>query len=560
MPERIPLDRSRITPLNVSPEEMENQRTRPTRPAASSSTADDCATCGRPHPVIEGLPRWSRSEPGREGILSMPGHVPCPTCNNYHPMNDDHVPCGTCGQIHPDTRPNVPATNGDFVENPEHGPLRHCEGCDEFVHPDHADNWEEHHYGNEADAMGWYGGREPRDEQTLEDQEPERVAGIRGRIDKMLKMHDSRVADSPYFIKHSPRGTYYGQYSNNVQVYHKSNPNTRVGVLTYDDEGIVGQMYLDHRHQNTMAGVQMLAAAHRHLKNTLGNPIGLLRTESTSEQSAGLIRKIDPDSTYLRNENANSGRNEGWQDNQSPTDATPVRNDSLNKPVKEWEQKAKESGRSVADLLAMSYDPEARRSGGGYQFNNPSPEAKAIGAQIAAGQKEEYAASEKANKEFMADSAKNILAAGVHHVAGDMPESDALKNPWKWDAYHDISQTRSVEELKKTYPDEVVREFGGYSLSHLADTVKANKPTNHWNRKYSEEVSEVGRKNFFETNMNNVADTVGTSGVWTGDEETDEKATLPAPKPKLPLDLNPYERVKRIVTPTKRVLYVRDGE
>lgn len=485
----------------------------------------------------------------------MPGHVPCPTCNNYHPRNDDHVPCDTCGQVHSDTRANVPSPLHSpafqeryFEENPQHGPLRHCEGCDDFVHPDHAENWEEHHWGNEADSQGWYGGQEPRDEQTLEDYEPERVAGIRGRIDKMLKMHDSRVADSPYFIKHSPRGTYYGQYSNNVQVYHKSNPNTRVGMLTYNDEGIVGQMYIDHRHQNTMASVQMLAAAHRHLKNTLGNPIGLLRTESTSEQSAGLIRKIDPDSTYLRNENANSGRNEGWQDNQSPTDATPVRNDSLNKPVKEWEQKAKESGRSVADLLAMSYDPEARRSGGGYQFNNPSPEAKAIGAQIAAGQKEEYAESEKAHKEYMADSAKNILASGVHHVAGDMPHSDILENPWKWDAYNDISKTRSVEELKKTYPDEVVREFGGYSLSHLADTVKQNNKARTEAKENARSYVEPG------------TDVIGTSGVWTGDEETDEKTTLPAPKPKLPLDLNPYERVKRIVTPTKRILYVRDEE
>lgn len=559
MPERIPLDQSRITPPPPL-EEMRNRRTRPTRPAASSSTDPDCAYCGYPHPLPASLERWSRGVAGREGIITMPSHVPCPTCNNYHPRHDDHVPCDTCGETHSDTRPNVPATNGDFVENPEHGPLRHCEGCDSFVEPEHADNWEERHYAYDADAAGYHDGRGPRDEQTLISQEPERVAGIKERIDKMLKMHDSRVADSQYFIKHSPKGTYYGQYINNVQVYHKSNPNTRVGLLTYGDEGIVGQMFIDHRHQNTMAGVQMLAAAHRHLKNTLGRPIGLLRTESTSEQSAGLIKKIDPESTYLRNENANSGRYDDWRDSQQQLDAVPLRNDSLQRPVAEWEQKSKESGQRVADLLAMSYDSETRRRGSSYHPFNPSPEAKAIGDRIAAAQKEENAASEKAHKDFMATSAANIIASGVHHVAGDMPPHHVLDNSWRHDAYSKLSDLRSKEELQKSYPDEVVNEFGGYSLSHLVAQVEGNKPTNIYSRKYVPEVSEVGRKNFFNSNMKNVADTVGTSGVWTGDEETDNKATLPAPTPKLPLDLNPYERVKRIVTPTKRTLYVRDED
>jgi hypothetical protein len=371
-----------------------------------------------------------------------------------------------------------------------------------------------------------------------------------------------RVADSPYFIKHSPSGTYYGQYGHNVQVYHKRDPNTRVGMLTYDDEGVVGSMYIDHRHQNTMAATQMLVAAHRHLKGTVGNPIGLLRTENTSEQSGALIRKIDPESTYLRHDNADSGRHKHWVDQQFMINNTPLRNDSLQLTKDEWQKKSDVSGRSVADLMAMSYDPRARNTT--LEAGRPSNEATIIGRKIEKFQNDEQIEDEKNRKFVVGTAAANIIAQGVHEVPGDMPAHDYMENNWRHSAQDQLRALRDPKVLQETQPPEVAAELSHESLSYLRGRAREATPQSASNRKTetykygpSKPDPEDIKAAVEARHGRPTLDLIGTSGVWTGDEETDEKATLPAPKPTLPLDLNPYERVKRITDPMGRRSYVQ---
>ena len=521
---------------------------------------ENCNYCGADHPAVERNTTFT--EPGREGLLTLRGHVPCPTCNGYHTASEDHKPCDTCGQVHSDTRDSIPATNGDFVDNHEHGPLRYCEGCADYVDQEHADNWEDRHYASDAADEGWHDSRYPRTEDELVHAVPERVAGIRERIDKLVKLHDMRVADSQYFIKHSPAGTYYGQYGHNVQVYHKRDPNTRVGMLTYDDDGIVGSMYIDHRHQGTMAATQMLVAAHRHLKNTIGNPIGLLRTESTSEQSGALIRKIDPESTYLRHDSADSGRNTNWVDQQHLINNTPLRNDSLQLTKDEWQKKSDASGRSVADLMAMSYEPRARYTAS--EAGRVSDEAKLIGNKINKFQEDEQAEDEKTKKRVVGTAAANLIAQGVHEVPGDMPAHDWLDNAWMPSARDRVAALRAPKVLQETQPHEVASELSFETLKYLGMRAREATPQSATNRKTetykygnSKPDPEDIKASVEAWHGRPAPDLIGTSGVWTGDEETDEKATLPAPKPGLPLDLNPYERVKRVTDPMGRRSYVQ---
>lgn len=536
----------------------------------TNESKPECTFCGDNHPVdLSVAGNVTYGQPGREGVLTFPHHTPCSTCGTYHAKGVNHNPCRECGEVHSDIRPWAYGRGFDSnirLENPQHGPNRYCEGCNDYVDQEHADNWEERHYGSEvrdseAQDEGWHS-RYPRNEHELVNEEPERVAGINERIGKIVKMHDARVADSPYFIKHAPSGTYYGQHGNNVQVYHRNAPNTRVGSLTYDDEGKVGSMYIDHRHQGTMAAIQMLVAAHRHLKDTVGNPIGLLRTENTTNQSAGLIKNIDPNSTYLRHDNADEGKNENWVDGQSEISNTPLRNDSLRLTKEDWHIKSEESGRSVADLLAMSYDPKNRYVA--YDAGRPSDEAKAIGEKIKKHQDEDSQDEEKQYKRIVGTAAANIIAQGVHEVPGDMPPHDWLENAWQPSARDRIAALRTPQVLQSTQPMDVAANLSHESLSYLRGRAREATPQDESNRKTTRYLYSSSKPDpddiraVVEARHGLEApDLIGTSGVWTGDEETDEKATLPAPKPTLPLDLNPYERVKRITDPMGRRSYVQ---
>jgi hypothetical protein len=452
-----------------------------------------------------------------------------------------------------------------FQENPQHGPLRHCEGCDEFVDQAHADNWEEHHDNEHWSDQGFHDSRAPRDEYELEYQEPQRVAGINSRLAKLVALHDARVADSPYFVKHSPSGTYYGQDQHVVQVYHKNAPNTRVGRLTYDDRGEVGGMYVDHRHQGSMAAIQMLVAAHRHLKDTIGQPIGLLRTTSTTNQSAGLIKRIDPESTYLRHSDADRGRLHTYIDEQQQMDNVPIRNDSLMRTNAEWEEASQKSGRTVGQLMAMSYDQQ-NRSDSTYQIayepdSAEKTEALALRNRLDTAQQKERAGTRRREDAILGNAAANLIASRVHTVPGDMPVDFGKRwDPFHWihdfDMYDSLPRTYSKEELEKSYPAEIAQKMGGLHVKTLSAGVAKAKPTYPNRRKdqtdaFSDKMDSAETKRAVEGG----ADLIGTSGVWTGDEETDAKAETKSSA--LPLDLNPYERVKRIMNPLGKIDYVR---
>ena len=519
---------------------------------------EHCTFCGHSHPEISAdLPngRLDWGHPGREGIPTRVGHIPCPTCNNYHDTDEEHTPCDTCGEIHSDTRPS----------SPQHGPLRHCEHCDGFVDRPHADNWEQYHDEEHWRDEGFHDSRGPRSEEELAWQEPQRVAGINSRLAKVVALHDARVADSPYFVKHSPAGTYLGQYNHVVQVYHKNDPNTRVGYLAYDDRGEVGGMYVDHRHQGTLAATQMLVAAHRHLKDTVGQPIGLLRATSTTEQSAGLIKKIDPESTYLRHDSADSGRARNYKDQQDEINNVPLRNDSLRKTNNEWEETSQKSGRTVGQLMAMSYDQQNRNDSTHYIYYEPdSPEkaeALALRDKLDASQAKERFGTRKREDAALGNAAANLIASRVHTVPGDMPvDFGERPDPFHWihdfDLHDSLPGSYSKEELEKSFPPEIAERMANLRMSSLSAGVGRAKPTYPNRRKdannaFSDKMNSNERKNAVEGG----ADLIGTSGVWTGDEETDAKAENQSST--LPLDLNPYERVKRIMNPLGKIDYVR---
>jgi hypothetical protein len=302
-----------------------------------------------------------------------------------------------------------------------------------------------------------------------------------------------------------------------------------------------------------MAATQMLVAAHRHLKDTIGNPIGLLRTGNTSEHSAALIRKIDPDSTYLRHEDANSGRDTSYQDEQYRISNVPVRNDTLERPVSEWEELSKKSGQSVYSLMAMSYDPHNRglaRSNYDVQktkspFFNHNHYAESIGNTIEEGQREAEVQTQKDRDARLARDSADLLANRVHHVAGDMPANHPIENAWVTPAYMAQNEDkRDFTELQRRYPETAAILLAQPNLESIYRTSQNVNPITSSKRQRMGvgRVSPEGIK----ANLELGADVIGTSGVWTGDEAIDAKSTV-TPKPTLPLDLNPFERVKRIV-------------
>jgi len=229
----------------------------------------------------------------------------------------------------------------------------------------------------EDDASGW--GRKPRSEEELEREEPERVAGIRDRIDKVMALNNSpRLQDSDYTAHAFPAGEFYDKHSiddrsveqashdgmyggtHTVIGYHKG---IAVGRLTYDSEGHVGGWYIDHKHQKGPVSIKMLAAAHQHLLD-LGNPIGMLKSDMTSSNSAAVIRKIDPNSTYLRQ----NGANTGWNDD---TEWDPKSHDEGTHPLlpehterrsrEEWRDLSETTGLNIHELHAISPDSTNRQ-------------------------------------------------------------------------------------------------------------------------------------------------------------------------------------------------------
>jgi hypothetical protein len=232
---------------------------------------------------------------------------------------------------------------------------------------------------DDDDASGWQSSwtNSPRSEQELIDQEPERVERIRERIGKVVALADNpRFANSSYTAHAFPSGSFYPEHRiddkspeqaehEGLSAYHTVigyHNGTAVGRLMYNSRGGVSGMYLDHRHQNGPVTIKMLAAAHEHLLS-LGNPIGMLHSDSTTSNSAGLIKKIDPESTYLRQPSANTGWNEEYEWNPKYQDDQthpffPEHTERRSR--QEWKHLSELTGLNINDLHAISPDETNR--------------------------------------------------------------------------------------------------------------------------------------------------------------------------------------------------------
>ena len=478
-----------------------------------------CNDCGHVHPATLPLMNsytWSHQEDRRVAR----NHIACPTCGGYHQpppgFNANHRGCSTCGEPHP-------LGTGHPTED------RYCPHCDDYVaHGGDGVAQEEWHRDDDHD-YDW-DHEEPRDEHELVAQEPERVAGINKRLKSVVEMHDKRVHDSHYFVRSIPAGTYPNQYDHVVLAYHKNDPETAIGHLSYNDRGEVGGMFLDRNHVKSLAATQMLVAAHRHLKNTVGQPIGLLRSDQTTIDSANLIKKIDPDSTYLRSENANSGRNPAAVQFTGMFGAVPISADSL-RPSNADLDRIKNSGYTVNDALAMSYDSENRHQVSGMIRRRPNdfdPKVvsthhrlnKAVDAYMKFNNKQEDNERVQGGLE---EAAKR-----VHLIPGDAP------------AHEEVGEISGLGLRPRGY-------------ENVQDRI--------WQK-------DANRKSAINGVLRHPeADLVGTAGVWTGDEDIeDEKSPSRAEteerhEGRVPLDLNPLERVRLLTSkPWQEPQYRRVSE
>jgi hypothetical protein len=236
----------------------------------------------------------------------------------------------------------------------------------------------------------------PRSEEELVRDEPGRVAEIKKRIGKVISLADSpRIQNSNYAAHSFPRGSFYPEHGiddrtpeqaehdgmsdrfygqHTVIGYHKG---TAVGRLDYNSKGEVGGWYIDHKHQNSPVNVQMLAVAHKHLLD-LGNPIGLLKSDTTSSNSAAVIRKIDPESTYLRQGGADTGWNRDytWDPKYHDDRVLPLFPEHTERRDRQqWKELSDTTGLNIHELHAISTDPTNREKA---DLNLVSAEAKDI--------------------------------------------------------------------------------------------------------------------------------------------------------------------------------------
>jgi hypothetical protein len=240
-----------------------------------------------------------------------------------------------------------------------------------FNHPTYT-HLEGHYDDDDEDYSDF--NRTPRSEEQLVAEEPERVAGIRERINKVMALTNTpKFQKSDYTAQSFPSGTFYGRYRldssspeqashdgmyggvHTVIGYHKG---VAVGKLEYNSKGEVNGWYVDHRHQNSPVSVKMLAEAHQHLLE-LGNPIGMLKSDHTTSNSAAVIRKVDPDSTYLRQPEADRGWNDEveWNPNHNDDRIHPLFPEHTERRSREeWRDLSETTGLNIHELHAINPD------------------------------------------------------------------------------------------------------------------------------------------------------------------------------------------------------------
>lgn len=139
---------------------------------------------------------------------------------------------------------------------------------------------------------------EPRENEWGE----ERFDAANDYLDKVGKVA-KRVSsgDNGYVARKYPGASYPGQsgYAHHVVVYHKPTGKA-VGYTTMDDSGEVSMMGVHPDHQGSGAATVLVHGASQVLRDT-GHPLGIPSSETTTDDSAKMIRAFNPQSTALTN-------------------------------------------------------------------------------------------------------------------------------------------------------------------------------------------------------------------------------------------------------------------
>ena len=129
---------------------------------------------------------------------------------------------------------------------------------------------------------------------------PERTANVAKRADDVQNVLDRRAEKhgEDYETHVFPYGTYPEQESNThtAVTYHKPTGEP-VSSMSFTSSGYVGSWAALEDHRGN-AALSTGLAAHRYLKS-IGHPTGILRANSTTDDSARVIKALDPDSTSL---------------------------------------------------------------------------------------------------------------------------------------------------------------------------------------------------------------------------------------------------------------------
>lgn len=135
----------------------------------------------------------------------------------------------------------------------------------------------------------------------------ERVAKVAAKAGKAQRNIDARGED--YETHVFPKGTYYGQEDSNLAVTYYKPTGEMAASMGFNDQGYVYHWASTEGHRHSVAGAASGVAAHNYLKS-IGHPTGILHAQTTTDESARVIRSMDPDNTSLLHRSEISSYNE----------------------------------------------------------------------------------------------------------------------------------------------------------------------------------------------------------------------------------------------------------
>ena len=420
---------------------------------------------------------------------------------------------------------------------------------------DRLSDWRGHHTWNdtrdddeEDDDDGWSENSTPRTEQALVDEEPARADRIRQNISKVVSLANSpRVKQSDYTARSFPSGTFYEDRiddkspeqaerdgrtwsSHTVIGYHKG---VAVGRLTYSSDGYVGGWYIDHNHQKGPVSIQMLATAHQHLLE-LGNPLGMLKSDNTTSNSAAVIRKVDPESTWLRQPGANSGWERGseWSAEHNDYGIHPyLPEHTERRSRREWAHLSEFTGLNIHELHAISPDERVRNLAELDQVGNAEAE------DIYHSYRKQKETSEKLKETSKKISERDSIPERISRFSlpggflGDTANLETQKSDSEVPEYLPHWREQRRNRL------DALEELNNYDLATLRQGTARRISNNR--EKSSERALKLQMDSIRRSGGNpeeKLSEQVssGATGVWTGEEET-------------PMEKDPAERARALM-------------